>query len=62
VGMGSVEERVEELEGRCCCCVECKMRIAGIARKRKKVTRKGTVEALWEEIRELELSLGVIEI
>jgi hypothetical protein len=34
VGMGSVEERVEGLEGGCCC-VECKMRIADIARKHR---------------------------
>lgn len=32
-GLGSVEKEVEELEGGCCCCVECKMRIADIARK-----------------------------
>jgi hypothetical protein len=35
VGTGIVEERMEELEGGCCCGVEFKMCIADIARKHR---------------------------
>jgi hypothetical protein len=44
VGMGSVEELVEELEGECGSCVECKMWIFDIARKRRQDTTERTME------------------
>ena len=57
---GSVEERVEELEGGCCC-FECKMRIADIARKHRQDIVKRTVESLQEETRDLDVRLGTID-
>ena len=45
MGIGCVKERVEELVGGSCC-VGCKMRIADIARKRRKDIIKRIIEPL----------------
>lgn len=53
--MGSVGERAEELEGGCCY-VECKMRRAD----RQDIIER-ILESLQEEIRDLEVRLGIID-